>query len=173
MEQAAVEALKRSKISVLALKEGMPSFAYVLFNPKSVPWPKPIRQAMLAIAKEAKVDAFRYEQVNDLLRLFFEIIENKTQNFNVDAVKTILKHREFTSALWAGATSRAIQFRMLNLYLGYRSALIKAEVSEHYLPLTPELQAAASRAQAQVDDSQGSQSPTNAEVVEESDLPPQ
>jgi hypothetical protein len=172
-EKAVVEALRRSKISSLALKEGMPSFAYVLMNPESLPWPEPIRQAMLAIAKGAKSDPFRYEQVNDLLRFFFEIIEQRTHGFNIDAVKTILKDPEFTTALWTGATCRAIQYRMLNLYLGYRSALIKAGVSEDHLPLTAELQAAAARAQAQTDNAPESQATTNTEATEQDDQPPE
>jgi hypothetical protein len=149
MERAVVEALKRSKFSTLVLKEGMHSFAYILVNPKSLPWPEPIRQAMIAIAKGAKSDSFRYEQVNDLLHLFLEIINDRTPSFSSDQVKAILKDQEFTSALWAGATSCAIQFRMLNLFLVYRSALIRAGVAESDLPLPPELRAAAARAQVE------------------------
>jgi hypothetical protein len=168
MEQAVVKALNRSKFSALVLKERMQSFGYVLMNPISLPWPEPIRQAMIAIAKGAKSDSFRYEQVNDLLHLFLEIAENRTPSFSIDAVKTILKDQEFTFSLWAGATSRAIQFRMLNLFLGYRTALIKAGASEADLPLTPELQAAAARAQT-VDPPESKPSP-NADPAGE-DLP--
>jgi hypothetical protein len=170
MEQAVVEALKSSKISALVLKEEMPAFAYILLNPQSLPWNKPIRQAMLAIAQGAKSDLFRYDQVNDVLRLFFEIIENRTQNFSIDVVKTILQDREFISALWAGATSRGIQFRMLNLYLGYRSALIKVGASEDDLPLTPELKAAAARAQTQAAGSPAPESSANTDAIEEEGL---
>lgn len=164
MEQAVVEALKKSKFSALALKKDMPSYAYVLLNPISLPWPEPIRQAMLAMAREAKTDLFRHEQVNDLLHLFLEIINDRTPSFSIDAIKTILKDHEFTSALWAGATSRAIQFRMLNLFLGYRSALIKVGVPEADLPLTPELQAAAARANVAE-----SQSVSKADAITEED----
>jgi hypothetical protein len=147
----------------------MHSFAYILMNPKSLPWPEPIRQAMIAIAKGAKSDSFCYEQVNDLLHLFLEIINDRTPSFSTDQVKAILKDQEFTSALWAGATSRAIQFRMLNLFLGYRSALIRAGVAESDLPLTPELQAAAARAQveAQASNATKSQSGAKAGTAEE------
>jgi len=160
MQQAVVEALNRSKFSALVLKEGMQAFAYVLMDRESLPWPETIRQAMLVMVKEAKSDLFRYEQVNDLLHLFLEIVNGRTPTFNIDQVKTILEDQEFTAALWAGATSRAIQFRMLNLFLGYRSTLIKAGASESDLPLTPELQAAAARAltQAEIDEAAKSQS---------------
>ena len=50
----------------------MQSYAYILLNPISLLWPLPIRQAILAIAREAKSDLFRYEQINDLLRLLLD-----------------------------------------------------------------------------------------------------
>jgi hypothetical protein len=117
-----------------------PAFVDLLFSPQHVPWQQPLRDALMNTVNKAHSEPLEYDKTTDLLRLLVETGENRLPFARKSAVD-ILKDKEFASALWKGATSRPIQFRMLRTFLAARKTFIGMGVDVSDLPLTPELAA--------------------------------
>jgi hypothetical protein len=126
-------------LRLLSTPEGSKSFRYILFSPDRFPWGTVIRTALLETMQNAKSDPNAYEKANEFLQLLVDAAGNRSNYIPRKIAVSIAADREFMVALWQGATSRHIQFRMLESYLSNRLALLQLGAQEDDLPLSPEL----------------------------------
>jgi hypothetical protein len=132
----------------LSTPQGSLSFRYLLFSPDRLPWGTVIRSALLRTMQTAKTDPNAHEKANEFLQLISDVAENRSNYIDRKAAESIIRDREFTAALWHGATSRPIQFRMLKSYLSKRKTLLALGANEEDLPLPQELATAKDMASA-------------------------
>jgi hypothetical protein len=93
--------------------------------------------------RRANSDLRAYEKVNESLQLLVEAGGDRSDYIPRRSAESIVGDREFIAALWRGAISRPIQFRMLKSYLSKRVALLQLGAREDDLLLSPELAKAA------------------------------
>jgi hypothetical protein len=140
VERAFVEYVGRPEsLRLLATPEGSSSFRYVLFSPDRLPWGAVIRSALLETMQNAKSDPSAHEKANEFLQLLVDAAVNRANYISRQSAATIVGDREFVAALWHGATSKHIQFRMLRSYLSKREVLLQLGAQKDDLPLSPEL----------------------------------
>jgi hypothetical protein len=146
VQRAFIDYLKRPEsIRLLSSDQGSQSFLYILFGPDRLPWPKDIRDAILDVFQNAKLDMDQYEKTNDFLKILVETVRNRSSYLGRDSAALIVADAEFIKSLWSAATSRSIQFRMLASCLAARGVLVELGAQEGDLPLSPELEAANQR----------------------------
>jgi uncharacterized protein YidB (DUF937 family) len=143
---------------LLSTPEGSLSFRYVLFFGDRLPWGAVIRDALLGTMQIAKSDDNAHEKANEFLQLLVDAAANLPSYIARDSAVSIVGDREFVAALWSGATSRPIQFRMVRSYLSKREALIQLGADEGDLALPPELARDNEMAQANEPKPTGSES---------------
>jgi KAP family P-loop domain len=140
VERAFVIYLDRPEsLRFLLTPEGSPAFRYILASKARLPWGTIVRKAVLNMVQAAEADANSFEKANELLKLLHDAFGNSPQYLSLESSKAIVSNRDFTAALWKGATSRRFQSRMLNVYLAMRDSLIGLGANEEDLPLDPEL----------------------------------
>jgi hypothetical protein len=133
---------------LLSTPQGAPSFRYMLFNPDRLPWEAAIRSALFDTMRNAKSDLNAFGKANEFLELLANAAGNRSNYISRQSAATVASDREFVTALWQGATSRHIQFRMLKSYLSKREALVQLGAREEDLPLSLELAEAKETARA-------------------------
>jgi hypothetical protein len=126
-------------LRLLSTPAGSASFRYTLFSSDCLPWDTVIRGALLETVQNAGSDFSAYEKTNEFLQLLVDAEGNSSNYIGRQSAERVVEDQEFIAALWLGATSRPIQFRMLNSYLSKRDALLRLGAPENDLPLTPEL----------------------------------
>ncbi len=126
-------------LRLLSTPDGSSSFRYMLFSPDRFPWGTVIRSALLKTMQDGKSDLNAFEKANEFLQLLVDAAGNRSNYIPHKSAVNIVGDREFIVALWQGAISKHIQFRMLKSYLSKREALLQLGTREDDLPLTPEL----------------------------------
>lgn len=150
VEQAFIAYLARPEsFRLLASPQGSAAFRFLLFSPQSLPWSGALREALFAVLNNAKNEANDFEKTTDLLQILVDASRNRSPYLSLHAAELLAKDRDFVLALWSGATSRHIQFRMQPSYLARRSVLMELGAREVDLPLSQSLTAAYLAAQAQ------------------------
>lgn len=145
-ERAFVGYLARPEcFRLLDSDQGSQAFRYIFFHPACRPWGEVVRSNIFVMMQNAAVDVNDSEKTNDLLNLLTMAAENRSRFVERSSAQRIIQDREFISALWRGATSRRIQFRMQQSYLWKRNILMQLGAMDEDLPLSPELAAASER----------------------------
>jgi hypothetical protein len=126
-------------LRLLSTPEGSTPFRYMLFSPERLPWGTAIRGSLLEAIRNSTSDPNACEKANEFLELLVDAAGNRSNYIPRQSALSIVGDREFIVALWKGATSRHIQFRMLKSYLSKRDALLQLGAQEDDLPLSPEL----------------------------------
>jgi hypothetical protein len=140
VDQAFVAFIRRPEsLRLLSSPAAPPSFLYVLFSLDRLPWATVIRNALIEIMQNAKNDRNCYEKADEFLQLLSNVTPNSPGPIPFKSAKKIVEDHEFIAAVWQGATSRHIQFRMLKSYLSKREALLHLGAIKEVLPLSQEL----------------------------------
>jgi hypothetical protein len=143
IDDALASYVKRPEsVRLLSTSQGSNAFRYTIFSLDRIPWSPVVSDALFGMFLNAKEDEVAFEKASDFLHLLESAANERSNSIARGNAEKLIGNRGFVVALWQAATSRRIQFRMLQHYLHMRGALLKLGAKEEDLPLTDELAAA-------------------------------